>query len=217
MLKNDLIATFSIIAYDPQENEWGVAVASKYLAVGSMVPWAKAGVGAVATQSWGNPSFGPEGLKLLEAGKSPEEVIKILTAADPGRELRQLAVINKNGKTAVFTGSECSEWAGSIEAKNYSVQGNILTGEKVVKAVSDKFKKTEARLAERLTTALAAGQKAGGDQRGRQAAALFVVKEGAGINGLDDRYIDLRVDDHPEPIKELRRLLNLFYKMKADQ
>jgi len=214
MLKKDLIATFSIIAYDPKEEEWGVAVASKYLAVGAMVPWAKAGAGAVATQSWGNPSYGPDGLELLAEAKSPDEVIKILTAADSGRELRQLAVIDKNGKTAVFTGAECSEWAGSIEAQNYSVQGNILTGKEVVEAVSDKFEKTEGPLAERLTAALAAGEKAGGDKRGRQAAALLVVKEGAGINGLDDRYIDLRVDDHPEPIKELKRLLKLFYEMK---
>ncbi len=214
MLKKDLMATFSIIAFDPEEEEWGVAVASKYLAVGSMVPWAKAGVGAIATQSWGNPTYGPQGLELLAEGKGPEEVIEILTEADPGRELRQLAVINQNGETAVFTGKECSEWAGSITGKNYSVQGNILTGEEVVEAVSDKFEKTEGPLAERLTAALTAGEKAGGDKRGRQAAALFVVKEGAGINGLDDRYIDLRVDDHPEPIKELKRLLKLFYQMK---
>ncbi len=216
MLKKDLIATFSIIAYDPEVEAWGIAVASKYLAVGSMVPWAKAGVGAIATQSWGNPSFGPDGLELLAEAKSPKEVIEILTAADPGRELRQLAVIDKNGKTAVFTGSECSEWAGSIEGHNYTVQGNLLTGKEVLKALADEFEKTELRFAERLVAALKAGQKAGGDKRGRQAAALFVVKEGAGINGLDDRYIDLRVDDHPEPIKELERLLELFYEMQVD-
>lgn len=216
MLKNDLIATFSIIAFDPAEKEWGVAVASKYLAVGSMVPWAKAGVGAIATQSWGNPSYGPDGLELLAEGKNPEKVIKILTDADPGRELRQLAVIDKNGETSVFTGNECSQWAGSIEGKNYSVQGNILTGKEVVEAIAQKFENSGGSLAHRLTAALTAGEKAGGDKRGRQAAALFVVKKDAGINGLDDRYIDLRVDDHPEPIRELKRLLKLFYEMQAD-
>mgnify|MGYP006292651839 FL=1 len=216
MLKKDLIATFSIIAYDPKEEEWGIAVASKYLAVGSMVPWAKSGVGAIATQSWGNPTYGPDGLELLEEGKSPKETVEILTAADPGRELRQLAVIDKNGETAVFTGRECSQWAGSIEGENYSVQGNILTGKEVLEAASQKFENSGGSLAQRLTAALTAGEKAGGDKRGRQAAALFVVKEGAGINGLDDRYIDLRVDDHPEPIKELKRLLKLFYEMQAD-
>ena len=214
MKNKDLITTFSIVAYDPDNEEWGVAVASKFLAVGSMVPWARAGVGAVATQAWGNPNYGPDGLDLLEEGKTPDEVIEILTEADPRGEFRQLGIIDKNGNTASFTGDQCLDWAGSKEGKNYSVQGNILAGREVVDSMADVFKNSEGPLADRLITALEAGQEAGGDKRGRQAAALFVVKENAGINGLDDRYIDLRVDDHQTPIQELKRLLQLFYKQR---
>jgi len=210
----DLITTFSIVAYDPDNEEWGVAVASKFLAVGSMVPWARAGVGAVATQAWGNPNYGPDGLDLLEEGKTPDEVIEILTEADPRGEFRQLGIIDKNGNTASFTGDQCLDWAGSKEGKNYSVQGNILAGREVVDSMANVFKNSEGPLADRLIAALEAGQEAGGDKRGRQAAALFVVKENAGINGLDDRYIDLRVDDHQTPIQELKRLLQLFYKQR---
>lgn len=216
MLDKDMINTFSIAAYDPEHNEWGVGVASKFLAVGSMVPWARAEVGAVATQAWGNPNYGPEGLELLASAKSPKEVIKILTEADSGREYRQLAVIDKNGSTAVHTGEHCSEWAGSIEGENYAVQGNLLVSRKTLKDMSDTFEYTVGRLADRITAALEAGQKAGGDKRGRQAAALFVVKKDCGINNLDDRYIDLRVDDHITPIKELKRLLKLFYQQRND-
>lgn len=214
MKNKDLITTFSIVAYDPDNEEWGVAVASKFLAVGSMVPWARAGVGAVATQAWGNPNYGPDGLDLLEEGKTPDEVIEILTEADPRGEFRQLGIIDKNGNTASFTGDQCLDWAGSKEGKNYSVQGNILAGREVVDSMANVFKNSEGPLADRLIAALEAGQEAGGDKRGRQAAALFVVKENAGINGLDDRYIDLRVDDHQTPIQELKRLLQLFYKQR---
>lgn len=214
MKNKDLITTFSIVAYDPDNEEWGVAVASKFLAVGSMVPWARAGVGAVATQAWGNPNYGPDGLDLLEEGKTPDEVIEILTEADPRGEFRQLGIIDKDGNTASFTGDQCLDWAGSKEGKNYSVQGNILAGREVVDSMADVFKNSEGPLADRLIAALEAGQEAGGDKRGRQAAALFVVKENAGINGLDDRYIDLRVDDHQTPIQELKRLLQLFYKQR---
>jgi uncharacterized Ntn-hydrolase superfamily protein len=216
MLNKDLINTFSIAAYDPENREWGVGVASKFLAVGSMVPWAKAEVGAVATQAWGNPNYGPEGLELLASGKKPEEVIKILTEADSRREYRQLAVIDKDGNTAVHTGENCSEWAGSIEGENYAVQGNLLVSRQTLKDMSETFTYTVGRLADRIIAALEAGQKAGGDKRGRQAAALFVVKNGCGINNLDDRYIDLRVDDHIAPIKELKRLLKLFYQQRND-
>lgn len=215
MDSKDLITTFSIVAYDPSNEEWGVGVASKFLAVGSMVPWARAGVGAVATQAWGNPNYGPDGLDLLEEGKNPDEVIEILTEADPRGEFRQLGIIDKNGNTASFTGDQCLDWAGSKEGKNYSVQGNILAGREVVDSMADVFKNTEGPLADRLIAALKAGQKAGGDKRGRQAAALFVVKEKSGINGLDDRYIDLRVDDHQTPIQELKRLLQLFYEQRG--
>ncbi len=216
MLNKDLINTFSIAAYDPENREWGVGVASKFLAVGSMVPWAKAEVGVVATQAWGNPNYGPEGLELLASGKKPEEVIKILTEADSRREYRQLAVIDKDGNTAVHTGENCSEWAGNIEGENYAVQGNLLVSRQTLKDMSETFRYTVGRLADRIIAALEAGQKAGGDKRGRQAAALFVVKNGCGINNLDDRYIDLRVDDHIAPIKELKRLLKLFYQQRND-
>jgi len=211
----DLITTFSIVAYDPDNEEWGVGVASKFLAVGSMVPWARAGVGAIATQAWGNPNYGPDGLYLLEQGESPEETIKILTEADPRGEFRQLGIIDKEGNTASFTGDQCLDWAGSREGKNYSVQGNILAGREVVDSMADIFENTKRKLADRLIAVLEAGQEAGGDKRGRQAAALFIVKENAGINGLDDRYIDLRVDDHQTPIKELKRLLQLFYEQRG--
>ncbi len=215
MDSKDLITTFSIVAYDPDNEEWGVGVASKFLAVGSMVPWARAGVGAIATQAWGNPNYGPDGLYLLEQGESPEETIKILTEADPRGEFRQLGIIDKEGNTASFTGDQCLDWAGSREGKNYSVQGNILAGREVVDSMADIFENTKGKLADRLISVLEAGQEAGGDKRGRQAAALFIVKENAGINGLDDRYIDLRVDDHQTPIKELKRLLQLFYEQRG--
>ncbi|ADQ14181.1 DUF1028 domain-containing protein [Halanaerobium hydrogeniformans] len=214
MVQRNLISTFSIIAYDPESKEHGVAVQSKFLAVGSMVPWARAKVGAVATQAWGNPSFGPKALDLLEKGKSPEEVIEILKASDPGIDYRQFAVIDAKGRTAAYTGSECSDWAGEITGKNYSVQGNVLVNEKTLQAMADSFENSRGALAERLVKSLRAGQFAGGDKRGRQAAALFVVKEGGGIGGFDDRYIDLRVDDHPQPIEELSRLLKLFYEQR---
>jgi len=216
MIKRDLAATFSIVAYDPKNEEWGVGTASKFLAVGSMVPWARAGVGAVATQSWANPNYGPDGLDLLASGKKPAEVIKILTDADPEKEIRQLAVIDAEGNTASFTGKECMDWAGSIEGENYSVQGNILAAEAVLEDMAEQFTNSEGKLADRITAALEAAEKAGGDKRGKQAAALFVVKENCGINNLDDRYIDLRVDDHQTPILELKRLLNLFYEQRND-
>ncbi|MFW6001304.1 MAG: DUF1028 domain-containing protein [Halanaerobium sp.] len=216
MKDNGVINTFSIVAYDPKNEEWGVGVASKFLAVGSMVPWARAGVGAVATQAWGNPNYGPEGLKLLAEGEVPEQVIKILTDADSGREYRQLAVIDKNGSTSVHTGEQCSQYAGSIEGDNYAVQGNLLVSRKTIEDTAESFENTFGRLADRIIVSLEAGQKAGGDKRGRQAAALFVAKKGCGINNLDDRYIDLRVDDHKTPIQELKRLLSLFYEQRND-
>jgi uncharacterized Ntn-hydrolase superfamily protein len=216
MLSKDLINTFSIVAYDPENREWGVGVASKFLAVGSMVPWAKAEVGAVATQAWGNPNYGPDGLDLLAEGKKPEEVIKILTEADSRREYRQLAVIDKDGNTAVHTGENCSEWAGSIERNNYAVQGNLLVSRETLVKMAESFEYTSGKFSDRIIASLEAGQKAGGDKRGKQAAALFVVKKDCGINNLDDRYIDLRVDDHIAPIKELKRLLKLFYQQRND-
>ena len=201
--------TFSIVGYDPQEKEWGIAVQSKFLGVGAVVPWAKAGVGAVATQSYANTSFGPEGLRLMEEGKSAEEALHTLLDKDPGREQRQVGFIDANGNAATFTGKECYNWAGGVTGPHFAAQGNILVDENTVQAMADIFQKTEGKLAERLLAALQAGQDAGGDSRGQQSAALIVVKESGGYGGFNDRYVDLRVEDHEEPIKELARIYQL--------
>ncbi|WP_312092806.1 DUF1028 domain-containing protein [Niallia sp.] len=201
--------TFSIVGYDPQEKEWGIAVQSKFLGVGAVVPWAKAGVGAVATQSYANTSFGPEGLRLMEEGKSAEEALHALLDKDPGREQRQVGFIDANGNAATFTGKECYDWAGGVTGSHFAAQGNILVDENTVKAMAANFQKTEGSLAERLLAALQAGQNAGGDSRGQQSASLLVVKDRGGYGGFNDRYIDLRVEDHEEPIKELTRIYQL--------
>jgi uncharacterized Ntn-hydrolase superfamily protein len=202
----ELCGTFSIVAYDPETQELGVAVHSRVVAVGSIVPFAKAGVGAIATQSLANVSYGPRALELLEEGLSAEEVLARLLESDDDREFRQVGIIAADGSTAQFTGSECLEWAGGRSGENYCVQGNILAGEEVVDAMAEAFENTEGELADRLLAALDAGDAAGGDTRGKQAAALLVVREGWGYAGLNDRYRDLRVDDHADPIVELRRV-----------
>lgn len=201
--------TFSIVGYDPKNGDVGVAVASKFFAVGSVVPWAKAGVGAVATQSFANTTYGPRGLGLMAKGKTPEEVIKELTDSDPQKDRRQVGMVDAKGNVATFTGTGCLPWAGGVTGKHYAAQGNILVGEQVVKAMGEAFEKTEGSLAEKLMAALEAGDNAGGDKRGKQSAALLVVREKGGYAGFNDRYIDLRVDDHTEPMKELRRLLKI--------
>lgn len=205
-----LVSTFSIAACDPETGELGVAVQSKFLAVGAFVPFAKAGVGAIATQSLCNTSYGPRGLALLEEGKSVEEVLEILTSSDDQRELRQVGIVDAKGNAANFTGKECFEWAGGRSGPNYTCQGNILVSQDTVDAMAETFEKTEGELARRLVAALEAGQEAGGDSRGRQSAAILVVKPNGGYGGFNDRYMDLRVDDHPTPIKELIRLMDLF-------
>ncbi len=205
-----LNATFSIVAYDPDAQEWGVAVASKFLAVGSAVPFAKAGVGAIATQAWGNTTYGPRGLVMLQKGMSAQEVLDSLLASDKEYSHRQVGIVDFRGDVAAFTGESCLEWAGHNKGENFTVQGNILAGEEVVKEMTNAFLKEKGPLAERLLVALKAGQKAGGDKRGRQAAALFVVREKGGYSGFNDRYIDLRVDDHKEPVTELERIYNLY-------
>jgi len=199
--------TFSIVAFDPVNQDWGVAVASKFFAVGSAVPWAKAGVGAVATQAWVNTSFGPRGLALLEQGADAETALKVLVASDSGRAQRQAGIVDAKGNTATYTGEKCNAWAGGVEGVNFVCQGNILAGEKVVKAMAKAFETGKGELAERLMAALEAGDAAGGDSRGRQSAAILVVHPGAGVNGWNDRYLDIRVDDNPQPIRELRRML----------
>lgn len=200
-------ATFSIAAYDADSKEWGVATASRVLAVGNCVPWAKAGVGAIATQSAINITYGSKGLELLADGKSAEEVMKAVTEADKQREIRQLGIVDKQGRTAAFTGKQCIPYAGGKEGKGYVCVGNLLTGESVVTDMAKAFEEAKGPLAWRLQAAMEAGDKAGGDKRGKQSAAILVVRDGAGPNGFGDRYIDLRVDDHEKPLEELARLL----------
>ena len=203
--------TFSIVAWDPTTEagpEWGVAVASKFLAVGSAVPWVAAGAGAIATQALANLGYGPEGLKLLAARRSAEAVVAELTGADPDREHRQLGVVDARGGAATFTGAECLDWAGGRTGEGYACQGNILTGPDVVDRMVEAFGSSTGELAFRLLAALEAGDSAGGDRRGRQSASLYVAREGGGYGGTIDRSIDLRVDDHAAPIPELRRLLD---------
>lgn len=203
------VATFSIVGRDPATGELGVAVASKFFTVGNVVPWAKAGIGAVATQAYCNTSFGWRGLELLEKNLTPEEIKTVLLRDDddPGR--RQFGIVSADGSSVTYTGEGCSHWAGGRSGENYAAQGNILTGEEVVLALEKTFLETEGNLADRLYAALLAGEAAGGDSRGKQSAALLVVKEGTGYGGYTDRAIDIRVDDHAEPFNELGRILNI--------
>ncbi len=201
--------TFSIVARDPQAGESGIAVQSKFLAVGAVVPWAKAGVGAIATQSWANTSYGPRGLELLASGLSAQETLAQLIGEDDGRTSRQVGIVGVEGQPATFTGDQCFPWAGGQVGEHYTCQGNILVGEDTVLAMARTFEQTTGRLCDRLVAALAAGQAAGGDSRGQQSAALLVVRQGGGYGGFNDRFIDLRVDDHPQPINELQRILQL--------
>ena len=203
-------ATFSIVAFDSEARQWGVATQSKFLAVGSVVPWAEAETGAVATQSYANPRYGPDGLALMRQGIPADEVVRRLTEADEGRETRQLGVVDAEGRAATFTGRECHDWAGGRTGDGYAAQGNILVSAATVDALAERFESTRGRpLAERLIDALAAAQAAGGDSRGQQSAALLVVEKDGGYADLTDVLVDLRVDDHERPIEELRRLYAL--------
>jgi uncharacterized Ntn-hydrolase superfamily protein len=204
----DCIATFSIVARDPATGELGVAVASRFFAVGTVVPWAKAGIGAVATQAYANTSFGWRGLDLLQKGESPEEAVRALLKNDEQSDGRQVGLVAADGRSATYTGTKCVPWAGGRSGPNYAAQGNILTGEAVVTAMEQTFVKAKGTLADRMYAALVAGDSKGGDSRGKQSAALIVVKEKAGYGGFTDRAIDIRVDDHPEPFMELGRLLD---------
>jgi uncharacterized Ntn-hydrolase superfamily protein len=212
------VSTFSIVGFDPATKEVGVAVQSKFLCCGSVVPWADSAAGAVATQSWSNTTYGPRGLAMLKDGLTPTEVMARLIADDEGRTFRQVGIVDMQGRSATYTGEDCLDWCGGIAGENFAAQGNILVGEKTVQALADTFVHAQGDLAERLTLALAAGQQAGGDRRGMQAAALYIVKDKFGYGGFNDHYIDIRVDDHAHPIDELRRLLViyrlLFYKTK---
>ncbi|MGA3037462.1 MAG: DUF1028 domain-containing protein [Vulcanimicrobiaceae bacterium] len=202
-------STFSIVAIDRAAGELGVAVQSKFLAVGAAVPWLEAGVGAVATQAWANTSYGPRGLALLRGGASPAAAIDALVAEDDGRSRRQIGIVDASGKSATYTGEECTEWAGGVCGDGFAAQGNILAGPAVVDGLVAGFQQTQGTLAERLLAALRGAQRAGGDKRGQQSAALVIVKPKGGYGGYNDRYIDLRVDDAAEPIEALAHLLDL--------
>jgi uncharacterized Ntn-hydrolase superfamily protein len=209
MKKDQIVATFSIVAFDPETDSLGVAVQSKFLAVGSVVPWARAGVGVLATQAMANYNYGPRGLDLMSEGNSAEQTLEALTSADEDREHRQLGVVDARGRASTFTGSECFDWAGGVTGEHYAAQGNILVGKETVEAMANAYEETDGDLATRLLEALDAGQGAGGDSRGKQSAALLVVRKGGGYGGDNDRGVDLRVDDHPEPIGELIRIRDL--------
>jgi len=208
--------TFSIVACDLEEQAWGVAVASKFPAVGAVVPWAQANAGAVATQSFANTSYGPHGLELMSNGLSADETLAKLLQEDPDRELRQVGLVDAKGRSATFTGAGCFSWAGgvavsssSLRTSGYAIQGNILKSSKVVPAIENTFLKTKGNLPTRLHAALLAGDRAGGDKRGRQSAAIYVVKPKGGYGGFVDRWIDYRVDDHNDPVLRLGELLEM--------
>ena len=203
------ITTYSIAACDLDASQWGVATQSKFLAVGAVVPWAEPHVGAIATQAYANPRYGPEGLSLLREGLSAEEVVERLTAADEGRDQRQLGVVDREGRSASFTGAECLEWAGGRTGPSYAAQGNILVSAETVDAIAETFESSKGPLAERLLDCLDAAQAAGGDRRGQQSAALLVVEQDGGYAKLSDTIVELRVEDHERPLEELRRLYRL--------
>ncbi len=207
------ITTFSIVAYDPTLKAWGVAVESKFLAVGAVVPWAQAGAGAVATQSYANLAYGPDGLDLMGRGLSAEETIETLIKNDEGHALRQVGVVDREGRAAAFTGAGCYDWAGHLVGDGFTCQGNLLLPG-TIEAMAERFEQirgTSGELADWLVEALAAGQAAGGDRRGRQSACVVVVVEGGGYGGNNDRYLDLRVDDDPYPIRKLQELVKLHH------
>jgi uncharacterized Ntn-hydrolase superfamily protein len=203
-------ATFSIVARDPEQDAVGVAVQSKFVGVGAVVPFAAADAGAVATQSFANVAYGPDGLDLLREGRSAGEVVEELTAADDDAPERQVGVVGADGSVAAFTGDECFEYAGDIQGDEYTVQGNILENEETLEAMADTFEATDGGLPERLIAALHAGNDAGGDKRGEQSAALYVAKPEGGYDGGNDRWIDVRVDDHDRPIHELERVFKIY-------
>ena len=211
MIHKAVPSTFSIVAHDAEAQEWGVAVQSKFLAAGAVVSWAQAGAGAVATQSYANVSFGPEGLALLAGGLSAQETLERLIAGDEGRARRQVGIVDAQGRSATFTGDGCHDWAGGLAGSHYAVQGNILVSGATVEAMARAFEESEGELADRLVASLAAGQAAGGDRRGQQSAGVLVVRPEGGYGGYTDRYLDLRVDDDPAPIERLKGLVDLHH------
>jgi uncharacterized Ntn-hydrolase superfamily protein len=214
MAARPVVATYSIAACDLEARQWGVAVQSKFLAVGSVVPWAEPEVGAIATQAYANPSYGPNGLALLREGLSAQEAVDRLTAEDEGRAERQLGIVDGQGRSASFTGPGCNDWAGGRTGDGYAAQGNILVGAETVDALAATFEATAGLpLVERLIECLAAAQAAGGDRRGQQSASVLIVERNGGYAGLSDLLVDLRVDDHESPIQELRRLYGLHQRL----
>jgi uncharacterized Ntn-hydrolase superfamily protein len=210
MGRKPLIATYSIAACDLEAQQWGVSVQSKFLSVGSVVPWAEPYVGAVATQAYANPRYGPNGLQLLRDGLSAQEVVDRLTGEDEGRDHRQLGVVDGDGNAATYTGKECMDWAGGRTGTNYAAQGNILVSAETVDALAETFESSAGRpLPDRLIDCLAAAQAAGGDSRGQQSSALLVVQRDGGYAGMSDVVVELRVEDHERPIEELRRIYTL--------
>jgi uncharacterized Ntn-hydrolase superfamily protein len=210
MARSGVVATYSIVACDLDAGQWGVAVQSKFLAVGSVVPWAEPHVGAIATQSYANPRYGPDGLALLREGSSADHAVEALTTADEGRAERQVGIVDGQGRAATYTGSECHDWAGGRTGDGYAAQGNILVSGETVDALAVTFERNgHLSLAERLIECLAAAQAAGGDRRGQQSASLLVVEKDAGYANLSDVVVDLRVDDHERPVAELSRLYGL--------
>ena len=215
------VATYSIAACDRDAQQWGVATQSKFLAVGAVVPWAEPHVGAIATQAWANPRYGSDGLNLLRQGLSAEEVVERLTAADEGRDHRQLGIVDGEGRAATYTGKECLDWAGGRTGSCYAAQGNILVSAQTVDAIAETFESSSGPLVERLLDCLDAAQAAGGDRRGQQSAAILIVERDGGYQKLSDVVVDLRVEDHERPLEELRRLYGLhdaiFGKTPRDQ
>jgi uncharacterized Ntn-hydrolase superfamily protein len=207
--------TFSVVVFDREAREWGVGVASRYLSVGSVVPWARAGIGALATQSYANYSYGPDGLELLKT-HSAKETVDILTSTDPEREKRQLGIVDSNGEAFAFTGSQCHEYAGHLIGDGFCVQGNILTGENVIKAMASEMEKS-GRIEDRITHALLSAEKNGGDRRGRQSAAILVVSESRSFEKGSRIVYDLRVEDHKDPVGELNRLVGLWKATNLDR
>ncbi len=214
-----VVATYSIVAHDPASGELGIAVQSRFLAVGGVVPWARAGVGAIATQAWANVGYGPRGLDLMRRGRPPVAALQRLLDGDERVNARQVALVDALGRTAAHTGRNCGPWSGHRSGKGYCVQGNVLAGKRVLDAMAQAFERARSRprsdLAASLMAALQAAQAAGGDKRGMQSAALLVVRRGAGFGTDNDRFIDLRVDDHAQPIDELGRLLGMHRKKFA--
>lgn len=202
--------TFSIVGADLRVGDWGVAVASKFPAVGHIVPYAQAGVGAVATQAWANTSYASEGLALMGNGISARQTLDRLISGDPGREDRQLGLVDGRGRAATFTGTKCADWAGGVSGDGFACQGNILVGEQVIASMADAFGRADGDLVDRLLSALIAGDVVGGDRRGRQSAALLVVRADGGYEGRNDRYVDVRVDDHPQAVSELARVFSVI-------